>query len=53
MIKVERIGEIDRLWSIVSEQKYRDEIDRNRSSFLYRGLPNAAYKLQTSILDNK
>ncbi len=52
MIKVERIGEIDRLWSIVSEQKYRDEIDRNRSSFLYRGLPNAAYKLQTSLKRN-
>lgn len=52
MIKVVRIGKIDELWPVVSEQKYREGIDRNRSSFLYRGLPNAAYKLQTSLRRN-
>lgn len=49
MIDIREIHSIEGIWSIVSEQKYRKGIDRYRSSYLYRGLPNVCYALETSL----
>lgn len=49
MIKIREIHDFNEIWDIVSEQKYNDRIDRHRSSYLYRGLPNIDFHLQTSL----
>jgi predicted nuclease of predicted toxin-antitoxin system len=34
---------------LLSEQDYRPELKRNRSGYLYRGMPNSEYKMATSL----
>ena len=46
------ISKMEDLISIVLDQKYDVRIDRHRSSFLYRGLPNDQFTLITSIERN-
>lgn len=52
MINVREIHEIHEIWDIISEQKYEDKIDRYRSSYLYRGMPNTNFHLETSLYRN-
>lgn len=52
MIKVQEIKEFQKIWDIISEQAYSDGIDRYRSSYLYRGLPNIGFHLETSLARN-
>ncbi len=52
MIKVQEIKEFQKVWDIISEQAYSDGIDRYRSSYLYRGLPNIGFHLETSLARN-
>jgi len=49
MIQEVKITTLEDLMPLMSEQEYRPEIKRNRSSFLYRGMPNVSYKMQTSL----
>ena len=49
MIQEVRITTLDDLLPLMTEQEYRPELKRNRSSYLYRGMPNVAYKMQTSL----
>ena len=49
MITEQRIADFQGIWDLISEQKYDDKISRNRSSYLYRGMPNAAFHLATSL----
>lgn len=52
MIKVETITDIDKILELLTEQKFNDGIQRYRSSYLYRGLPNQNYSLMTSLQRN-
>ncbi|MDE7272263.1 MAG: FRG domain-containing protein [Lachnospiraceae bacterium] len=52
MVKVQKIQELKEIWDIISEQRYEDAIDRYRSSYLYRGLPNINFHLDTSLHRN-
>lgn len=49
MIRIKKITEIDEILELVIEQKYNENINRYRSSYLYRGLPNEKYHLTTSL----
>lgn len=52
MIKEVRITTLDELMPLISEQKYRPELDRNRSPYVYRGMPNTDFKMITSLRRN-
>ena len=39
MIREVRITTVEDLMPLLSEQEYRPEIRRNRSGYLYRGMP--------------
>ena len=47
MIKTVIIDDIDGIMKLISEQKYNPEIDRVRSPYFYRGMPDASYRLTT------
>ena len=51
-IKEIEIKNIDQLNSIIWEQKYHYRIKRNRSNYLYRGIPNVDFRLVTSLQRN-
>ena len=49
MIQEVRITTLEDLMPLLSEQDYRPELKRNRSGFLYRGMPDSEYKMATSL----
>ena len=49
MIQEIRIEKVEDLMPMLSEQEYRPELGRNRSGYLYRGMPNSTYKMRTSL----
>lgn len=52
MIKEIIISDLNELMQIIAEQEYREDLDRNRSSYLYRGMPNSSFKMETSLHRN-
>lgn len=53
MIKTITISTMEELFEhLLSEQKYQEHIDRYRNEYLYRGIPDADYKLETSLQRN-
>lgn len=52
MIKEVRITTLEELMPLISEQNYRPDIDRNRSPYVYRGMPNTDFKMVTSLRRN-
>lgn len=52
MIEEIRITTLDELLPLLTEQEFRPDLDRNRSSYLYRGMPNVDYKMFTSLSRN-
>jgi len=52
MIRVERITTIDRVKDLVFEQERNQDNGRYRSSFFYRGMPDASFDLSTSLTRN-
>ena len=52
MIKTVIIDNFEGVYNLISQQKNEVEISRYRSSFLYRGLSNSNYKLETSLYRN-
>ena len=52
MIKVVEISKIEDVLPLITEQQYRPDLKRNRSLYLYRGMPDASYKLTTSLSRN-
>lgn len=52
MIKTVRIDTIDGIKDLIFEQTYDSAIDRTRSSYFYRGMPDASYRLVTSLRRN-
>jgi len=49
MIQEVRINTLEELMPLLSEQEFRPELGRNRSSFLYRGMPDSSYRMVTSL----
>ena len=49
MIETIIIDSIDGIMKLISEQKFNPEINRVRSPYFYRGMPDASYKLTTSL----
>ncbi len=49
MIREVRIATLEDLLQLITEQEYRPELKRNRSSYLYRGMPDASYRMETSL----
>ncbi len=43
------LDNINDIMKLICDQEEDYRIGRNRSSFLYRGLPNEIYRLETSI----
>ena len=52
MITVKYIDTIEGIKDLIFEQTYNAAIDRTRSSYFYRGMPDANYKLVTSLRRN-
>ncbi len=52
MITVKHITTMDELKDLIFEQTYNESIDRLRSSYLYRGMPDSSYKLIPSLRRN-
>ncbi|MCQ2771058.1 MAG: FRG domain-containing protein [Clostridia bacterium] len=53
MIKVVHIDNVNDLFSILlTEQKFQDNINRYRGEFLYRGIPDESFKLETTLKRN-
>lgn len=52
MIKTIFINDFNDIFEIISKQKFDKNINRNRSSLIYRGLPNIDYKLETTLQRN-
>ena len=52
MINEVTIRTLGDLMPLLTEQEYRPEMDRNRSTYLYRGMPDSGYKMTTSLSRN-
>ena len=52
MIKEIEISDLDDLTQLITEQEYRTDLDRFRSSYLYRGMPDSSFKMETSLYRN-
>ncbi|MBQ7446173.1 MAG: FRG domain-containing protein [Clostridia bacterium] len=52
MIKVVRITKVEELMMLIGEQNYREDIGRHRSMYVYRGVPDADYRMTTSLYRN-
>jgi len=51
-IRVEQITTLEQINKIIWDQQYQSTLMRNRSPYLYRGLPNSNYHLVTSLRRN-
>ena len=49
MIREVRVETLEDLLPLLTEQEYRPELGRNRSGYLYRGMPNVDYRMETSL----
>ena len=49
MIKEVHIDTLDDLLPLLTEQEYRADLNRNRSSYIYRGMSNSSFKMRTSL----
>lgn len=52
MVRTVEINDLEAVYGLITEQTYDGKIERYRSNFLYRGLPNEAYTLKTSLQRN-
>lgn len=52
MIHYVKIDSFDELTKFISDQEFDPALQRNRSFYLYRGVTNAAFHLQTSLSRN-
>lgn len=52
MINEVVLQSLDEVVSLLCEQQYNDKMDRYRSSYLYRGMCDASFKMKTSLSRN-
>ena len=52
MVKEIHITTLEELMPLLAEQEYRPDLHRNRSSYIYRGMSDASFKMVTSLARN-
>jgi hypothetical protein len=52
MIKSVKIEKIEDLMPLITEQNFRPDLGRFRSTYVYRGVQNAEFKMETSLFRN-
>ena len=52
MYRLQHIDKMEDILEIMTHHIYDDKIERYRSSYIYRGIPNSDYKLKTSLERN-
>lgn len=52
MVNTIILDSLDGVMDILKDQKLNEKEDRYRSSFIYRGMPDSSFKLQTSLKTN-
>lgn len=52
MVKTVKIDTLEQLMTIFGEQQYRDDLDRHRCHYLYRGMTDSDFRLETSLCRN-
>lgn len=52
MIKIVNIDTIEDVLPLITEQEFRPDLHRNRSLYLYRGMTDVSFKLDTSLQRN-
>lgn len=52
MIQEVRIRTLEEVMPLLSDQPYRESIGRYRSSYVYRGMPDASFKMVTTLRRN-
>lgn len=52
MIRTEKLTELEQVMGLLTEQEYNENIHRFRSKYYYVGMPNAGWKLETSLKRN-
>ena len=52
MVKEIIIDSIDDVLPMITEQEYREDLGRNRSLYVYRGMPDVSFKLGTTLARN-
>lgn len=52
MYKEIRIDKLEDLMPLMADQPYRSDLNRFRSNYLYRGMNDASFKMQTSLSRN-
>ena len=52
MIQEIRITTVEELIPLLSDQEYRPTLKRNRSNYVYRGMPNVDYRMTTTLRRN-
>jgi len=52
MIKKIRVSSLEELMPILTDQEYRADIDRYRTQYIYRGMPDASFRMTTSLYRN-
>ena len=48
-VKEVKLSTIEEALTTLTTAEFNDALKRNRSAFLFRGLPNVSYKLTTSL----
>ena len=49
MVKIIELKTIEDILPLYTQQEYREDLDRNRSWYLYRGMTNTKFDLTTSL----
>ncbi len=52
MYKTVMVDDMFGIYNLLTEQRYRPDLDRYRSLHIYRGMPNSEYRLITSLRRN-
>lgn len=52
MINIKRIDTMNEFFEMINDQPYREEFGRHRGLFVYRGMPDASFHLETSLYLN-
>ena len=52
MIRTVELRTMEDVFPLLCEQDYRPDLNRHRSTFVYRGMPDASFSLVTSLRRN-
>ncbi len=49
MIHEVKVSTLEELYPLLTEQEFRKDLDRNRSSYVYRGMADSSWRMRTSL----